>query len=736
MSAATPTTNPTLEGRPTRVALIGTGYVAAIHAEALRTIPDVELVAVCDVDRAKAEAFARAHGIAHALGSIGELAAAASPDAAHVLVPVPAHAAVARAALDAGLHVLLEKPMTPTAGEGRELAALARARGLRLGVNHNFALLPSFLRLTDDVRAGRIGAIEHVVSVQNNPLRQLSAGDFGHPLFADPSNIILEQGPHALSQIRALLGEMWEVHSSPSGRRDLPGGRAFFREWQISMRCERGTAQLFMGFGRDFPESWLHVIGQDASIRVDLLHGGYTLHGKTPYPDFQESWITGRRDANAWKRAASESLWGYALALLKLRPRRDPFFLGIRESLLRFHRALRSGGALPASAEDGIAIVEWCERIAAPAVAAAAARPAPKAMHIAAFTEARPGEVAVLGASGFIGGHVVERLVARGKPVRLLVRNAAALGDHLRHPLVRVVVGSLGNAAALESAIAGSEAIVHLASGGGDSYEDFERTIVAGSVAVADLCGKHGVKRLVYTSSVAALYFGGRRPITDATPPDSRPLARSHYARAKIESERRLLALHRETGLPVVILRPGVVVGARGRPFHTGVGQWPRDTHCLGWGSGNVVIPFVLAGDVADAVVLALEAPRIEGSAFNLAGDVRMTAREYVAELRRATARPIAFHPTPLWQTQLSDLFKWGVKLAVRKPGNAFPSYRDLKTRALRAPLDCSGAKQQLGWRPEADRARFLARAIGEAFPKETAPKETPGGDSGSKAGP
>ena len=197
--------------------------------------------------------------------------------------------------------------------------------------------------------------------------------------------------------------------------------------------------------------------------------------------------------------------------------------------------------------------------------------------------------------------------MARGKPVRLLVRNAAALGDHLRHPLVRVVVGSLGNAAALESAIAGSEAIVHLASGGGDSYEDFERTIVAGSVAVADLCGKHGVKRLVYTSSVAALYFGGRRPITDATPPDSRPLARSHYARAKIESERRLLALHRGDGAAGRDPAPR----RRGRRARAavphGVGQWPRDTHCLGWGSGNVVIPFVLAGDVADAVVLALE---------------------------------------------------------------------------------------------------------------------------------
>jgi predicted dehydrogenase/nucleoside-diphosphate-sugar epimerase len=725
MDAATPTTSPALEGRPTRVALVGTGYVAAIHADALKTIPDVELVAVCDVDRAKADAFARAHGIAKAFGSIAELAAGASPDVAHVLVPVPAHAPAARAALEAGIHVLVEKPMTPTAAEGRELAALARARGLRLGVNHNSALLPSFLRLAADVRAGRIGAIEHVVSVQNNPLRQLSAGDYGDALFADPKNIMFEQGPHPLSQIRALLGEMVEVVSLPSGRRDLPGGCAFFHEWQVSMRCERGTAQLFMGFGRDFPESWLHVIGQDGSIRVDLQHGGYALHGKTPYLDFQESWITARRDAKAWNRAASENLWGYALALLKLRPRRDPFFLGFRESFLRFHRALRSGGALPASAEDGIAIVEWCERIAAPAVALAAARPTPRPAPVVEFTAPRAGEVAVLGATGFIGGHVVERLVARGKPVRLLVRNAAALGDHLRHPLVRIVVGSLENGAALERAIAGCESVVHLASHGGDRYEDVERTIVHGSAAVADLCGKHGVKRLVYTSSVAALYFGGRRPITDATPLDARLLARSHYARAQIESERRLLGLHREKGLPVVILRLGVVVGKRGRPFHTGVGQWRRDTHCLGWGSGNVGIPFVLAGDVADAMALALEAPGVEGAAFNLAGDVRMTAREYVTELRRATARPIVFHPTPLSWTHLSNLFKWGVKLAARKSNNAFPSYRDLATRAFRAPLDCSGAKQRLGWRPESDRARFLDRAMGEGFPKETPSKES-----------
>lgn len=705
-----------LAGRKVRVALVGAGYIADTHMAALAATEGVEVVAVCDVDATKAQRFATKHKIAQSAGSIRELVERVKPDAAHVLVPPPLHESVTSEILSAGVHVLLEKPMVLTAAAGKRLVEHAAKSGARLGVNHNYVFHPLFVRLQKDLAAGRIGKIEHAVVFSNNPLRQLAAGDFGHWMFAAPQNIILEQGPHPISQLTALFGKVVSASASPSGRHDLPGGRVFFDTWQASFQCERGTAQLFIAFGREFPESYIHVVGQDGSIRIDLSHGGYTVHEKTRWPDFYESYLTGRRDAKSWNAAARDSFLSYVLPLLKIQPRRDPFFVGMKGSIGAFYKSLREGTRLPISGEDGVAVLEACEQLTAPVAAELLKSPAPPAPAILEFTENRAGEVAVLGATGFIGGHVVEKLLQAGKPVRILARKAHVLPRVLCDPRVRIVKGSIDDQAAVEKLISGTDCVIHLASGGGDSYADFERTIIQGTERVANACLKFGVRRLLYTSTVAVYYFGGSAVVTEETPTDRKPEKRSHYSRAKSESERRLLQLYKDKKLPISILRPAVVVGERGRPAHTGVGQWPKDTQCAGWGAGVTPIPFVLASDVADALILAISAPNIEGTSFNLAGDVRLTAREYVAQMQQISGRPMKFYPTPLWMTQTSDLFKWFIKLLIRKPENPFPSYRDLKTRAFFAPLDCDRAKRVLGWKPVADRARFIELGIRDAM--------------------
>src|SRR5207249_3421319 len=63
----------------------------------------------------------------------------------------------------------------------------------------------------------------------------------------------------------------------------LQTGTVFRSAWQMSLACDRGTAQLFLSFGRSFPEALLHVIGQDGSARLDLLNNTYALDRATKY---------------------------------------------------------------------------------------------------------------------------------------------------------------------------------------------------------------------------------------------------------------------------------------------------------------------------------------------------------------------------------------------------------------------------------------------------------------------
>jgi nucleoside-diphosphate-sugar epimerase len=261
---------------------------------------------------------------------------------------------------------------------------------------------------------------------------------------------------------------------------------------------------------------------------------------------------------------------------------------------------------------------------------------------------------------------------------------------------------------------------VHLATGGGASWEEVERAMVAGTRALGELCLAEKVERLIYVSSIAALYLGpdcGTEVVEDDFPTDPRPEQRALYARGKALAERELVRLFREKGLPVTIVRPGVVLG-RGTPLqHSGLGLWVRDNHCVGWGRGNRPLPLVLVEDVADALArLAAHAgSQLDGKTLNLAARGPWTAAELVLALRRATGRDFHFHPRPLALSQAMEIGKWLVKKAGGRR-DAFPSYRDLKSRSLHPPFSARTAREVLGWRPCEEREEFLKRMLPETM--------------------
>ena len=274
----------------------------------------------------------------------------------------------------------------------------------------------------------------------------------------------------------------------------------------------------------------------------------------------------------------------------------DSYFAGMRDSVQAFYQSLRAGQPLPIDGAQAAEVLDWCEAIAGEALrgrtAAAAFETAPA--RLPAPGPARPDEVVVLGGTGFIGRRVVAKLIERGLPVTAVVRRAhslpAAVTEAARDGRLRLVPGRLEDGEALARALQGAKTVIHLATGSGDSWEKIERSMIRGSVDVAEAALAAGVERFVYVSSIAALYAGpdcGTPVLDDSPQTDPRPEGRELYSRGKMEAERRLLALHRERGLPLVIVRPGVVLGEGTALQHSGLGFWARDNHCIGWGLGN-----------------------------------------------------------------------------------------------------------------------------------------------------
>ncbi len=699
---------------PTRVAVVGCGFIADFHLEILRELEGVELVAVCDPALERAQACAKRFDIEQAVASVEELAAL-DIDVAHILAPPDLHVPISRQLLELGIGVFVEKPLALASKDALELQALADKRGLPLGVNHNNLFHPSFERLVSQVEAGDIGRVEHVRVCLSVPLMQLDAGQHSHWMFRSPQNIIFEQAVHPFCQVHRLLGRVLDANTKILSTRELDPGQQFHDRWLISAVGERGTAEIYLAFGQGFTRNTFEVIGSDGSLEADLFHNHLAGERKTLWLEFWNSFLAGWRRGGALRRDAMQVAYYWFRFTLGLGRREDAFFAGMRSSLREFYRELRSGASLQVDGASAAEVLEWCE-----SAASIASNEPTKTPEFPSAGDPRTGEIVILGGNGFIGRRVVTRLISEGRNVTCVVRRLNNLPPEITEPALegklRLVRGSLEDAESLTNAIRGAATVLQLATGNGDTWEAVERSMVRGSLSVAEACVEASVGRLIYVSSIAALFTGAgeTRDLADSTQTDPKPDARSLYSRGKIATENALSKFARERGLALTIARPGIVVG-EGTPMqHSGYGLWARDNHCVGWGLGETPLPLVWVDDVADALASACvyEGKELDGRAFNLCSKVQLGARECVEELRRTTGRDLHFHPRSLVQSQAMEIGKWLVKVAGRRPGAEFPSWRDLESRALDREFSCRIAREVLGWTPVEEREAFLDRTV------------------------
>ena len=695
----------------TRICLVGAGYISRVHLDAIGTLKGRQVTAVVDPNEAAAKALA---GSAAVFTSVEAALAANAFDRAHVLVPPDLHETVALPLLAAGKPVLLEKPLAAS-GEAAARLVAASATGAALGVNQNFVHHPAFARLRAMIERGALGRPRYVGCTYNVPLRQLAARQFSHWMFQQPGNILLEQAVHPLSQIVTLTGPIGEFAALAGPAIEITPGLPFVSTLNVSMQGARLPAQLRFAVGQEFPFWQIEVVCDDGVVVADILANRVFTYNRTRWLPAVDEALSGLGTAAGLAVDSVKGVLNYSLSTAKLRARSDAFFLSMRASIAVFHDTLDEGRQLELDAAFGADLVTLCERLrdAAFPPATTRATPASQVPATASEPEPPPPDVAILGGTGFIGSHVVRRFLDAGQRVAVMARNTTNLAPVFSDPRVTLYRGDIRNADAVATAIRGARVVVNLAHGGGGSnFEAVRKAMVGGAETVARACLATGTARLVYVGSIASLYLGPQpAPITGATPPDPEETKRGDYARAKTLADRAMLAMHSAESLPVVILRPGVVVGEGGLPFHSGVGLYNNDQHCIGWNAGRNPLPFVLAEDVADAVFRAASAPGIEGRAYNIVGDVRMTARDYTQALAQALHRPLQFHPQSANFLWLEDSGKWLVKRATGRDVPA-PSVRDFLSRGMMATFDTDDAKRDLGWTPVADPARFVDRAI------------------------
>jgi predicted dehydrogenase len=150
------------------LAVIGAGYWGPNLVRTALATPDIRLRWLCDLDIDRARTVLGLSSTVQATASYD--AVLADPDVMAVAIATPAdtHFDLVRAALEAGKHVLVEKPLTPSVAEGEKLAVLARRSGLVLMCDHTYCYTPAVQRVRQYIRDGEIGEVQFIDSVRIN----------------------------------------------------------------------------------------------------------------------------------------------------------------------------------------------------------------------------------------------------------------------------------------------------------------------------------------------------------------------------------------------------------------------------------------------------------------------------------------------------------------------------------------------------------------------------------------
>ena len=321
----------------------------------------------------------------------------------------------------------------------------------------------------------------------------------------------------------------------------------------------------------------------------------------------------------------------------------------------------------------------------------------------------------VTGASGFIGGHLVQRLLRDGYRVRCLVRSSSdtSLLDTLE---VELAVGDLTDAGSLARAVSGCSYVLHCGAMVSDwgTAREVTRVNVAGTrnllAAAAD---SGGVRRFVHFSSTDVYGHPGARLVEETYAATG---FSNWYGQTKLGAESEVRRAASERGLDTVILRPSTVYGPRSREVMLEIARAIRAGNMVLIDGGRAIAGLCFVGNLADATMLAMQHDDVRAQAFNITDGLGVTWRQLTDDLAGGLGcRPVRWSmPYPLAE---------GIGFSLEHGYRALRAATGLSTRPLlsRQAVQVMGRDQSfssrragelLGWEPRVSYATGLQQTL------------------------
>lgn len=260
-----------------RVGVIGAGHIGRIHLEAYRSCADAEIVAVCDISSERAQSAAERFG-GQAFDTVPEMLANVELDAVSVCTAGfengSHHFEPVMQCLEAGVHVLCEKPLSNLVEEARQMVGAARERNLYLGCDLNHRFTPQAARAKQWVEEGKLGTL----LLSNVTLW------IGNPNDSSPWFHLKALHPHSLDVMRYFCGRAVKVHAffNRAPKADSPNGkRVCWSNAQINVLFENGVIGHLTGSydaNMRLNLERCEVLGTEGRFVIDNAYENLTLY--------------------------------------------------------------------------------------------------------------------------------------------------------------------------------------------------------------------------------------------------------------------------------------------------------------------------------------------------------------------------------------------------------------------------------------------------------------------------
>jgi predicted dehydrogenase len=332
-----------------KIGIVGCGKIADQHVDAIRRIPNCEVVALCDGEPLMAKQLGERFGISACFSELSEMLKAARLDVVHITTPPQSHYTLAKECLESGSHVYLEKPFTITAGEAESLIQGAQRHDLKITAGHNLQFTPETLEMRQLLSEGFLGGkpvhLESHFSYDLGDTTYVRAllGNRQHWVRRLPGQLLHNIISHGIAKLAEFLDDdLIEIVGTAhqSARLKNLGAPEVLDELRVMIRDNSGTTAFFCFSAQIKGLNELRIYGPANSVTVDIATGSLTRKQSRAYKSYLTYFIPPLKNAREHLRNARCNIIDF------LRRRRYQDF-GMKELIERFYNSIRLRGEPP-----------------------------------------------------------------------------------------------------------------------------------------------------------------------------------------------------------------------------------------------------------------------------------------------------------------------------------------------------------------------------------------------------